>query len=183
MFRIDSDGATANNRFSEGNPSLGRRPTVVSADFMNALQEELVGVIESQDISLSKSDDTQLLAALKSLLGFGGDTQISATINNNDGPISIEGLLFDKDNIKAAEISYDISRRTDTSNIHETGKIFATYNEDADDWRLSLASFGDDAGVVFRILATGQIQYTSNDLDGDNYSGRMRIAQILRFRQ
>lgn len=183
MFRIDSDGATANNRFTEGNPSLGRRPTVVSADFMNAIQEEIVGVIESQDISLSKSDDTQLLAALKSLLGFGGDTQISQEILNNDGPISIEGVLFDKDNIKAAEISYDVSRRTDDSNIHETGKIYATWNEDAELWRLSIAAFGDDAGLDFRILTTGQVQYTSNDLTGTNYSGTIRIAQIIRFRQ
>ena len=62
MFRIDSD-ANVGGLFSSGDPTLGLPGTVVSADWLNAVQEEIAGLIEACGITLSKANSGQLLAA------------------------------------------------------------------------------------------------------------------------
>ena len=64
MHRIDGVGATPDNKFTQGNPGAGVIATQVTDDIMNALQEEICGVIESTGAVLSKADNTQLLNAL-----------------------------------------------------------------------------------------------------------------------
>ena len=72
MFRIDSDGATVGNLFTEGNPALNIPATVVSADWLNdTVQEELVGVVLDAGLVLNKLDNTQLLQALDVLIAAG----------------------------------------------------------------------------------------------------------------
>lgn len=68
MHRIDAPGATPDNRFTEGDPSQGIEATDVSADFLNAVQEEIASVIEGAGITLNKASNSQLLLALQSLL-------------------------------------------------------------------------------------------------------------------
>jgi hypothetical protein len=79
MFRIDSDsvsptlptpssvGATV-GYFTEGDPGVGILGTKVSADWLNAVQEEISGVIEGAGLSLDKTDPGQLHAAIDSLI-------------------------------------------------------------------------------------------------------------------
>jgi hypothetical protein len=72
MFRIDSDGAVASlpdpadagavsGYFDPGNPSVGQRATVVSYDWMNAIQETVIDPIENQGLSLRKASPYDLL--------------------------------------------------------------------------------------------------------------------------
>lgn len=63
MFRIDTVGATEDNKFTEGSPSSGTRATVVSAEWLNSLQEEVANVIEGDGEALSKTDNEQLSKA------------------------------------------------------------------------------------------------------------------------
>ena len=72
MFRIDSDGATVDNRFTEGDPALSIPATVVSADWLNHVQEEFSKTIEEMDITLSKANENQHYAALLELFARGG---------------------------------------------------------------------------------------------------------------
>jgi hypothetical protein len=67
MYRIDSRGATGDGRFTEGNPTTGTPATVVNAQWMNAVQDEVVNVIEGAGIDLEKTNSTQLLAAINAL--------------------------------------------------------------------------------------------------------------------
>ncbi|TBV76889.1 gp53-like domain-containing protein [Pseudoxanthomonas winnipegensis] len=67
MHRIDTSTATADHKFTEGNPQSGVAPTVVSADILNAFQEELAHVVEQSGQALNKADNTQLWQALASL--------------------------------------------------------------------------------------------------------------------
>ncbi len=60
MFRIDGPGATLDNKFSEGDPANGTRATVVSAEWLNALQEEVVKAVEDDMRVLDKLDSGQL---------------------------------------------------------------------------------------------------------------------------
>ncbi|MFH2126350.1 MAG: hypothetical protein ABIK12_07515 [Pseudomonadota bacterium] len=75
MFEIDSDGHLS-NQFTDGDPQAGTPATVISAEWLNAVQNELVNVIEAAGIELDKNDSAQLLAALLALAG-GGPLRIS----------------------------------------------------------------------------------------------------------
>lgn len=78
MHRIDSTGTAVAlptpgsvgatvGYFTEGNPGLGTPATVVSADWMNATQEELCYVIEQAGGTLDKTVRTQLKTAIEAI--------------------------------------------------------------------------------------------------------------------
>lgn len=68
MHRIDHPSATEDNKFTPGNPAEAIPATTVTADIMNAFQEEIAGVIEGAGASLNKENNGQLLAAIQSLI-------------------------------------------------------------------------------------------------------------------
>lgn len=84
MHRIDTSDATVDNKFTEGNPSLGIAATSVSADIMNALQEEIVAVILEAGMPLVKANNGQLLAAIQSLIAGGGSAVSAAGVSIDD---------------------------------------------------------------------------------------------------
>lgn len=63
VFRIDSPGS-AGGVFVGGNPFAEVDGTIVSADWLNAMQEELVGLVEAEGITPNKLDATQVRAAI-----------------------------------------------------------------------------------------------------------------------
>jgi hypothetical protein len=78
MFRIDGPDAAPTiptpmqpgkvpGYFTDGDATTGTEATIVDADFLNSIQEELAYVIESSGLTLSKSDRTQLAQALQRL--------------------------------------------------------------------------------------------------------------------
>lgn len=183
MHRIDGPGATGGNLFTEGNPALGIPATVVTDDWANDVQEEIVNVIEDQGITLVKGTQDQLLSAIKSLIGFGGDSQLNVSLANDTGPFNVTGLSFNKANVKSAVVPYNIERKTDTQNVQETGHLYIAHDSADDIWRLSVQSGLDDAGVTFSITSGGQVQATTDDLTGTSYSGNLRIGQVLSMKQ
>ncbi len=62
--RVDTEGATVDNKFTEGNPALAEPATVVGVDWLNDVQEELVGVVEASGQTPVKGEQDQLLKAL-----------------------------------------------------------------------------------------------------------------------
>lgn len=97
MHRIDGEGATQDNRFTEGNPSTGTIATVVTADWANAVQEEIIAVLEAAGIEPSKSNSAQLVAAIQSLIS-GGGTAVSAAGVSIEDP----NEYFSGENVEAA---------------------------------------------------------------------------------
>lgn len=89
MFRIDSPGAGPGNTFTEGDPQTATPATVVSADWLQAVQDELANAIEAAGLTLVKADSTQLTQAIRSLApgGGGGNGGIGANelINGDFG--------------------------------------------------------------------------------------------------
>lgn len=87
MHRIDNSTAAAvlptpsaagtPGYWTAGNPVSGTPATVISPDWMNAVQEELTTVITAGGVVPSKTNNTQLLTALGSIFGGGGT--LSAT--------------------------------------------------------------------------------------------------------
>lgn len=68
MHRIDGPAAVPGGHFTEGDPNVGTPATVVTAAFLNAVQDEICGVIEATGTGLSKPSNDQLLKAIQSLL-------------------------------------------------------------------------------------------------------------------
>lgn len=68
MHRIDGAAAAPGGLFTEGDPNVGTPATVVTDDWLNAVQEEISGVIEGSGASLSKPSNAQLLLAIKTLI-------------------------------------------------------------------------------------------------------------------
>lgn len=64
MHRIDSPGATAENKFTEGDPGQGVEATEVDAEWLTAVQEEIAGVAEAAGLVLDKENQGQLLQAI-----------------------------------------------------------------------------------------------------------------------
>jgi len=100
--------------FKDGNKALGIPATIVNAEFLNNLQEEIANVIEAQGIVLNGADKTQLKQAIERMVK-GGDYKESvraastAAINlaapgaNIDGVAMVAGNRFlEKDNATLA---------------------------------------------------------------------------------
>ena len=68
MHRIDTSTATPDNKFTEGDPAVPVAATTVSAEWLNAVQEELVAVITGAGLELQKSDNGQLWQAISQLI-------------------------------------------------------------------------------------------------------------------
>ena len=60
MFKIDSQGATIDNQFTEGNPQNGVPATVVSAEWLNTVQSEIVNALILRGVGLDKTKNNQL---------------------------------------------------------------------------------------------------------------------------
>ena len=68
MHRIDTATATPDHKFTEGDPAVPVAATTVSAEWLNAVQEELVAVITGAELELQKSDNSQLWQAIGQLI-------------------------------------------------------------------------------------------------------------------
>ena len=64
MHRIDHATATASNTFTGGDPTTGVAPTVVTADWLNAVQEEIANAVEGAGLTLDPVSSAQLTAAI-----------------------------------------------------------------------------------------------------------------------
>lgn len=97
MHRIDGEGATADNKFTEGNPSTGAIATAVTADWLNSAQEEIIAVLVAAGVVPAKADNGQLLEAIVSLIAGGGAAVTAAGVTIADA-----GEFFSGSNVEAA---------------------------------------------------------------------------------
>lgn len=67
MHRIDGPGATPDNRFTEGDPASSLPATVVTDDWLNDVQEELLSILADRGIAPVKGTQNQVLAAIKAI--------------------------------------------------------------------------------------------------------------------
>jgi hypothetical protein len=83
MHRIDGQGALPGGHFTEGDPQTGEIPTTVTADWAEALQEEIAAVIEDGgEAALNKLDNGQLVAAIQKIAR--GSTAFRNVLQNGE---------------------------------------------------------------------------------------------------
>lgn len=103
---------------------------------------------------------------------FGGTGE--AVIDNNTTDDLVD-LLFDKDDEDAVIVEFAIFRKTDAGSVYSSGHVVFIYSEASNSWKLEKLTEGPEySGVVFAISALGQVSYTSSDLAGVNYTGKIK---------
>jgi hypothetical protein len=75
MHRIDVSSATPDHLFTEGSPTAGVPATLVSADWMNDVQEELMSILAAGSITPVKGVQNQVLSAIKNVIAKTGHGQ------------------------------------------------------------------------------------------------------------
>lgn len=80
MHRIDGPGATVDNKFTDGDPVGGVPATMVTDDWLNDVQEELVSVLSAASITPVKGTQNQVLAAIRALIGTAGHGQCRLSV-------------------------------------------------------------------------------------------------------
>ena len=107
------------------------------------------------------------------------DGSTSFTIANNQAAAaSVTSLLIDGVSTRSFIIDYSIYRQTDTalSALAQAGQLRGVFNTQSSTWFMSDDYSGQNSGVTFSILSSGQIQYTSSNIAGANYVGSMKYA-------
>ncbi len=122
---------------------------------------------------------SDLIYALSSVVGtLNGTGDILNTnftvANNQVAAANVTGLTFDVGTIRSAIISYSVFRSTADNEAGECGFLLITYLTDADAWTISRYS-NADAGLVFSVTDSGQVQYTSTSISGASYAGLMKF--------
>jgi hypothetical protein len=70
--------AGAPGYFTDGNPGTGTPATILSADFMNMLMQELLNVLVAGGVTPSKTTYNQLSTAINNLIGSSAGTAVTA---------------------------------------------------------------------------------------------------------
>lgn len=188
MQKIASNGATITNEFTEGNATLSIPATVVSADWLNAVQKELVTVVEGLGLTL-KTPGTetgdQVLAAIKKLIQQGGQSAaISFAIPNNQASATdVTGFpQVDHALVRAFEAFITILRRTDSGYVKQTGRLYGTYDTETSSWDLSIVGVHDSSGVEFSMLnvlgTIEKLQLVSDNMAGSSYAGTLKVSDV-----
>jgi len=89
MQKIGASTASANaqGEFTEGNPGAGVAATLLKAAWLNAVQRELVHLVEGAGLLLDDADDSQILKAIKVI-----QTNASTWLKLSGKPTTIAGF-------------------------------------------------------------------------------------------
>lgn len=123
------------------------------------------------------TDLSDAIVAIATALGaVVGPQDIATTTfnlaNNTAVATNITGAAFDTSSVRAAIFSYSIYRSTASNEESEVGQLYLTYASIAATWDIS-EIYGGSSTVAFSITNAGQIQYTSGNLAGSSYTGKI----------
>jgi len=129
------------------------------------------------DIATNAADIVTLQNRVNTLEAFLGSIG-EQTILNNTATQDITDMLFDGDVNNSVIINFTIGRKTDTGSKYSSGILYLVYSEFTNTWRIEKGlETLDYAGVTFAVDTgagkTGQVNYTSDDLTGTSYSGKI----------
>ena len=100
MKRTDADGSVE-GKFSDGSPEQGLPATVINAEFLNNIQEEICNFIEEAGLTLNGTDQKQLWKALLAVFAAGLSLGDSVVHGSGSGASSSATLKHDKHGVAA----------------------------------------------------------------------------------
>ncbi|HEN3451945.1 TPA: tail fiber protein [Yersinia enterocolitica] len=167
MHRIDTPTAQTDkfgagkNGFTRGNPQTGVPATALDDDYLDAVQEELAGIVEAADIVLDKSNRAQVLEAILHLISEGisdlptasttkaGITQLSSATNSASEVLAATPKAVKTVSDAALKIASNLSE------IATAGPAAVTQTQA----NIGLSG-GLSAGVIGRLIAKRSITST-----------------------
>lgn len=101
------------------------------------------------------------------------------TIANAQTAATLTGLLLDSTSYKSVRIFGELRRKTDSSEVVKNGWLVAVYKDSTAAWEITeeLQGEGDDVGVTFAMDGS-QVEYTSSNQTGGNYTGTFKIKEV-----
>lgn len=119
---------------------------------------------------------TALADGLTATIGPNDILPSTFTVGNNViTPTPISQLVFDQAEVRSAQITYSIDRSTSATELSENGILQVNYNNTTNTWNSSQGPINGDAQILFSIVS-GQVFYTSSNLSGSNYSGKLGFS-------
>ncbi|NDC95538.1 hypothetical protein EBZ38_05890 [bacterium] len=140
-------------------PSSGQSPNWAPAviEFAQAVEQALLSSVGPYDVPPQAID-----------------------ITNAASSTPITALSFPTSVVRSVDIRYSIFRKTDTPSSEEieAGSMTLAYDSVSSTWSLERDFTGNTDGktVTFTVDSVGQVFYTSSNLAGTNYSGKLSFA-------
>lgn len=118
---------------------------------------------------------TALVGVVNSTSGSADILLTSFNVANNVASVAnVTGATWDTSQVRSFIMEYSIYRSTTTTEESEVGNLYGTYKSSSGSWDLS-ETYGGSSGIVFSITPSGQLQYTSSNLSGTGYSGKLKF--------
>lgn len=126
MHRIDTSGATVDNKFFDGSPAQGIPSTIVDDDWLNAVQEELAHIVLQGGLALEKNNNTQVWQALLAKFAALTDLAAHAALTNPHSATNLAtaNRMILRDGFGRAKVA-DPSANTDIATL---GTVLTYYN-------------------------------------------------------
>lgn len=147
MERIAGPGATPDNFFTEGDPSLGIDATTVTANWLNGVQEELIHILEEGGITPDVATLTQVLEALRTLF-IRKDVPENMVARNLLTISALTGSLPANGVFPWASLFVSESTETQTGSADNTLMIAANAYWDGTKWKRRAS--GSSVGIQFK---------------------------------
>lgn len=117
--------------------------------------------------------------ALEAFVGAGYIGETSFTLANNTVSVAnVTGLVISSSSYKSAHIYAEVRRKTDSVEVISGGRLIIQYRTLTSAWELLDELSGDDDGTVFSVTSGGQVQYTTDNQSGSNYTGTIKFKVI-----
>lgn len=177
MFRIDGpyvvgslpptrQGVSSPGYFGPGDPATGLQSTRVTYEWLNAVQEELAGVIQAAGISLDKTQYTQLRQALQATYG-------PPNIIAPGGGLEVDGegkLIVDPDILEGVEPGTAAPKAPGTA----TAGTSAKYARE-DHVHPAQASVTGNAGTATKLATARTITAKDDATAGASFDGSKNV--------
>lgn len=148
MHKIDTPDATRDGRFTEGDPTVPVPATTVSADWLNAVQDEVLAVLSAAGLAPAKNNNAQLLAALKKIVG----TVNALTATRLETARAIDGVPFDG----TADIHHYTTCATAAGTAAKTAALAGFKLQTGSALRVKFANANTAAGATLNVGSTGE---------------------------
>ena len=173
MHRIDDEGATPQNGFTDGDVQSGTEATTVGEDWLNAVQEEIANVIEAAGIVLDKANNGQLLQALGGAAGGG----LKNLLVNGDFSISQRNAPGGGVQLPTTEVpAYTLDRWVGAADgpAASTNGSMTRIPIPLADSRIGSEPNGDQANALWNVRCT-----SNNTTTADGLSVEQRVEGLI----